>query len=996
MVGTFVTITGTLFGAVQGASTVALNTISAAVVSWSNTSIVAVVPAGASSGPFSVTVNGQVAVSPSFTVTSLPTGWTDTDVGNVGHAGSATYSSGSGTFTVAGAGEGMIGGSADAMNFVYQTLAGDGSIVARVTSMQGGETGVMIRETLNPSATDAFACFSSGYGAFLEYRPTTGASGQSQINDWGTPFPYWMQLVRAGTTFTAFTSPDGVNWTQLGASATITMAQTVYIGLGVTGYGVLSTATFDSVSVNSTAAPAPLITGLSAETAFVGSQVTITGNNFGASQDGSVVFLNDTPMTINLWSNTSIVFAVPVGATSGPVVVSVAPSMNDSNPVTLEIVTQTLPIPWLDLDIGNVGQTGSATYSGGTFTVTGYGSGFGVGGGPDAMHFVFQTLVGNGSIVAQLTSLPNSWPEIGIMIRETLNSNAAGAFVWYWPNQVILQARSATGGSVTSQGASSTGAPIGANYYPYWLKLVRAGTTFTSFISADGVNWVQGASTTISMAQTAYIGMASSNGQVATFGNATITVGTTPLISSLMPTVGTIGTPVTITGSNFGTTQGASSVQFSGVPATSITSWSNSQIVVTVPVTTLNATIPVVVTVNSISSPITPNTLFTLFNPIITSISPTAGPPNGTITINGSGFLFGPGGASYSGYSDSVLINGVSATVAGCTNGWACWSDTQIQVGINGTTPLGPGSVTVNNQGYFSNAFPFTVTNPPAITSLTPTTGVVGTPVTITGTGFGPSQSNSTVTFGGADAGTATSWSDSGAPGGAQIVINVPQNAITGPVIVTIAGITLQGPTFTLDTVATLTASNGAQTTYISTQVGGTWSMYNSQGPGCSSCSVRGNVQNTFDPLGNLLTSIDANGNTVTYTYDGNYNMASKTAQLNGQSVTTSYTYNSFGEVLTMTDPLGDTTTFTYDAKGNLLTVSLPPPNGQTPPSVMQFTYNTLGELTQNPRSAEPPNNHDVRRSGPDRHHHRCPKQHHYLRLRRPRQPHQRDRSDQR
>ena len=641
MVGTFVTITGTLFGATQGASTIALNAISAAVVSWSNTSIVAVVPAGASSGPFSVTVNGQVAVSPSFTVTSLPTGWTDTDVGNVGQAGSATYSSGSGTFTVAGAGEGMIGGSADAMNFVYQTLAGDGSIVARVTNMQGGETGVMIRETLNPSATDAFACFSSGYGAFLEYRPTTGASGQSQITDYGTPFPYWVQLVRAGTTFTAFTSPDGVNWTQLGASATITMAQTVYIGLGVTGYGVLSTATFDSVSVNSTAAPAPLITGLSAETAFVGSQVTITGNNFGASQDGSVVFLNDTPMTINLWSNTSIVFTVPVGATSGPVVVSVAPSMNDSNPVTLEIVSQTLPIPWLDLDIGNVGQTGSATYSGGTFTVTGYGSGFGVGGGADAMHFVFQTLVGDGSIVAQLTSPPDSWPQIGIMIRETLNSNAAGAFVWYWPNQVILQARSATGGSVTSQGASSTGAPIGANYYPYWLKLVRAGNTFTSFISADGVNWVQGASTTISMAQTVYIGMASSNGQVATFDNVTVTVGTTPLISSLTPTVGTIGTPVTITGSNFGATQGASTVQFSGVPATSITSWSNSQIVVTVPITTLNGTISIVVTVNSIPSPITQDVLFTLFNPIITSISPTAGPLLGTITINGSGFLFG-------------------------------------------------------------------------------------------------------------------------------------------------------------------------------------------------------------------------------------------------------------------------------------------------------------------------------------------------------------------
>ena len=48
-----------------------------------------------------------------------------------------------------------------------------------------------------------------------------------------------------------------------------------------------------------------------------------------------------------------------------------------------------------------------------------------------------------------------------------------------------------------------------------------------------------------------------------------------------------------------------------------------------------------------------------------------------------------------------------------------------------------------------------------------------------------------------------------------------------------------------------------------------------------------------------------------------------------------------------MTDPLGNTTTNTYDANGNLLTVISPAPNSQTPPSVAQFTYNTLGELTQ-------------------------------------------------
>ena len=295
---------------------------------------------------------------------------------------------------------------------------------------------------------------------------------------------------------------------------------------------------------------------------------------------------------------------------------------------------------------------------------------------------------------------------------------------------------------------------------------------------------------------------------------------------------------------------------------------------------------------------------------------------------------------SYSGYTDSVVINGVSAYIVTCPNGCACWSDTQIQIGIDSSTPLGPGSVTVNNQGYFSNAFPFTVSNPPAITSLTPTTGEPGTTITIGGSGFGATQSTSTVAVGGINA-PVSSWSDG------QIVATVPNIPMNGPVTVTVAGVTAQGPLFIYNAINQLTASNGAVTTYSSGDFGGAWRLYSSAGPGCSTCSVRGNVSNSYDTYGNLLSTTDANGNTVTYTYDGNNNMLSQTAQLNGSPVTTSYTYNNFAEVLTMTDPLGNTTTNTYDANGNLLSVTSPAPNGQTPASVTQFAYNTLGELTQ-------------------------------------------------
>jgi hypothetical protein len=79
----------------------------------------------------------------------------------------------------------------------------------------------------------------------------------------------------------------------------------------------------------------------------------------------------------------------------------------------------------------------------------------------------------------------------------------------------------------------------------------------------------------------------------------TFTVGTLPIISALSPTAGPVGTTITITGANFGATQGASTVKFNGVTATP-TTWSNQSIVVPVPVGATTG--PVVVTVGAAAS----------------------------------------------------------------------------------------------------------------------------------------------------------------------------------------------------------------------------------------------------------------------------------------------------------------------------------------------------------------------------------------------------------
>ncbi|MCP4214227.1 MAG: hypothetical protein GY765_06200 [bacterium] len=65
--------------------------------------------------------------------------------------------------------------------------------------------------------------------------------------------------------------------------------------------------------------PAPAITELTPGSGYVGSVVTVTGENFGDSE-GTVEF-NGTVATIQSWSDTQIVTAVPQGASSGTVTV---------------------------------------------------------------------------------------------------------------------------------------------------------------------------------------------------------------------------------------------------------------------------------------------------------------------------------------------------------------------------------------------------------------------------------------------------------------------------------------------------------------------------------------------------------------------------------------------------------------------------------------------------------------------------------------------------
>ena len=600
MAGTQVGIYGVNFGTSQGSGTVTLNALNCSVVNWSDSLITVVVPSGASSGPFTVTTGGQSAYSSTFTVTVLPADWLDQDVGAVGTAGSASYSSG--VFTTAGAGSDFTSPQiSDAFHFVYQPLSGNGTIIARIASVSSAyaQAGVMIRETMNANSTNALLMGYTGAMYFCD-RTTTGAAESFQefteapnLPSFSVSPPYWVKIVRSGNSFSAYIASDGVNWVQVGTSVAVSMAQNVYIGLATTSESTYRTytATFDNVSITSSLHPPPVITSVSATTGSVGSQVVIAGSNFGTSQSGSLVLLHGLSATVNSWSPTSITITIPSGATSGPLVVSIAPTMNDSNAVQFTVTSAPLPAGWLDQDIGEVVLTGSASYVNGVFLVNGSGCGVGIdcnyGGAPapDAFHFAYQPLSGDGTIIARITSTSAGLPQTGVMIRETLDPEAKTVLAAVYGGVAYAYYRAQSGGTLDFADDNSIYTPL-----PYWVKLVRTGNSFTAYQSADGISWTPiGGSLDISMEQNVYVGLAYSSDDTghlytASFDNVSVTstATTAPVITDLSATTGAVGSQVVISGSGFGSAQGSSAVLLNDTPTT-VMSWSATSITITIP-----------------------------------------------------------------------------------------------------------------------------------------------------------------------------------------------------------------------------------------------------------------------------------------------------------------------------------------------------------------------------------------------------------------------------
>ncbi len=396
-------------------------------------------------------VASSLAIRPAVMGGSCPSGWSCADIGNPTLAGGQSLSGG--IWTVQG--EGDIYGSSDQFHFVWQTVAGDGGVTARVASQTApspyAKAGVMLRQDTSAGAPFYYALVAPAGSVDVLYRPTAAAA----VVDLGGPgggAPVYLKVARVGGSYTAYTSSDGLAWAAVsGSTVSMAMTGTVLGGLAVTSStaSALETATIDSVTVS----------------------------------------------------------ACPPG--------------------------------WVCTDIGQATLPGGQALSAGTWTVQG--SGYGIFGSADTFHFVSQPVAGDAALSARLAAQTNTnqFAKAGVMLRQDSSPGSAYYYAYVTPGPsyggVNVEYRGTAGGTTVGI-ANPGGAP------PVYLKVARAGATYTAYTSADGVTWSAVAGSSVTMATTGALlaGLAVSaddGGRISTgtFDTVTVTSTSSPRASGTTP-----------------------------------------------------------------------------------------------------------------------------------------------------------------------------------------------------------------------------------------------------------------------------------------------------------------------------------------------------------------------------------------------------------------------------------------------------------------------------
>ncbi len=483
----------------------------------------------------------------------------------------------------------------------------------------------MVRETLNAGSTNAYVFYDNN---ILFYdRPSTGA-GTSNLGTISETLPYWVKLVRSGNSFSGYTSPDGVNWTQVGSTQTVTMAQNVSIGFAVSSANnaSIAAATFDSVSVTSTLAP-PVVTSLSPMSGIAGISVTIAGSNFGAMQGNNGVQFNGVTAAVLSWSDTSIVATVPNPATTGPVVVIVN-GQSSNGVIFTALTTGTLSgaitasgsgtaISGAQIQATQLGEIKATTQSdsngnyafsnlnAGTYDIQVSAAGFGT-----SLNSAVSVPVGMTTTLNVSLSPPGTIS--GTVTRADGVTPIPGAIVQAFVGEIsAAPVTTDSNGNYSIAGLNAGTYRVQALANGYVASTQTESVTGNSTTTANFSLQTQGTGT-ISYVYDALgrlVGVINPNGDTVVYnydavGNlASISRQSSAQLSiiTFTPSSGIVGSAVTIYGTGFSSTTSQNTVNFNGTAAT-VQSATTTQLVVTVPTGATTGPISVTTPAGSVTS----------------------------------------------------------------------------------------------------------------------------------------------------------------------------------------------------------------------------------------------------------------------------------------------------------------------------------------------------------------------------------------------------------
>jgi hypothetical protein len=337
------------------------------------------------------------------TVITLPSPWSEGDIGNVGTPGWAVYQNG--TFTVAGAGA-DIWGATDAYHAVESFLGADSIIIARVTAEHAANTFAKAGVIMNSNAQ-------SGPTVILDVRPNGEVEFMARSSQGGqmafiagstATLPVWLKLQRTGSTFTGRISSDGNIWQNVG-STNVSMPTNINVSLAVTSHDTsgLNTSTFDHVTVASANTPRDIDIGDVGVAGSYVSQYDVYPGLFSLSGAGADIWgtsdafnffytnmLGDgviqdrvmgfTSQNLDLFAKAGVMIRETVDASSAHVILDVRPngqvefmmrSATGEQTTFLAGATATFPV---DLNLTRSGSTITAmmsTNGGGTWSTVG-------------------------------------------------------------------------------------------------------------------------------------------------------------------------------------------------------------------------------------------------------------------------------------------------------------------------------------------------------------------------------------------------------------------------------------------------------------------------------------------------------------------------------------------------------------------------------------------------------------------------------------------------